>query len=450
VPERERVQNQVSYFRSRLEWFIHSEVTGSILLLACTVVALAWANSPWADTYFHLLHTPIGVSWGTSSFSLSVHHWINDGLMAVFFFVVGLEIKRELVVGELSSLAKAALPVAAAGGGMLVPALFYVAVNVGGAGVNGWGIPMATDIAFALGVLAMFGTRVPLGLKVFLTALAIADDLGAVAVIAIFYTATLNVPALLTAAVLIASLFAAIRAGVSQGGILYLLILGVWAAVFVSGVHSTVAGILLAMVIPVRPQIDPRQFVDDAIARLSRLLEAGVSVRSVLDDRGHLSTLERIHARASDAMPAGLILEHALHPVQVWLILPLFALANAGVAIGGDIMTVLGHPVSLGIIAGLVVGKPLGIFAMSWLAVKSRRGALPEGVAWPHLFGAAALAGIGFTMSLFISDLAFDDELLAATAKVGILAASIASALVGVAVLARWLPKGPPGTRTEL
>ena len=450
MPERERVQNQVSHFRSRLEWFIHSEVTGSILLLACTVVALAWANSPWADTYFHLLHTPVGVSWGTSSFSLSLHHWINDGLMAVFFFVVGLEIKRELVVGELSSLAKAALPVAAAVGGMLVPALFYVAFNVGGAGVNGWGIPMATDIAFALGVLAMFGTRVPLGLKVFLTALAIADDLGAVAVIAIFYTATLNVPALLTAAVLIASLFVAIRAGVSQGGILYLLILGVWAAVFASGVHSTVAGILLAMVIPVRPQIDPRQFVDDAIARLSRLLEAGVSVRSVLDDRGHLSTLERIHARASDAMPAGLILEHALHPVQVWLILPLFALANAGVAIGGDIMTVLGHPVSLGIIAGLVVGKPLGIFAMSWLAVKSGLGALPEGVAWPHLFGAAALAGIGFTMSLFISDLAFDDELLAATAKVGILAASIASALVGVAVLARWLPKGPPGTRTQL
>ena len=443
MPERELVQNQEPHFRSRLEWFIHSEVTGSILLLACTVVALAWANSTWADTYFHLLHTPVGVSWGTSSFSLSLHHWINDGLMAVFFFVVGLEIKRELVVGELSSLAKAALPVAAAVGGMLVPALFYVAFNVGGAGVNGWGIPMATDIAFALGVLAMFGTRVPLGLKVFLTALAIADDLGAVAVIAIFYTATLNVPALLTAAVLIASLFVAIRAGVSQGGILYLLILGVWAAVFASGVHSTVAGILLAMVIPVRPQIDPRQFVDDAIARLSRLLEAGVSVRSVLDDRGHLSTLERIHARASDAMPAGLILEHALHPVQVWLILPLFALANAGVAIGGDIMTVLGHPVSLGIVAGLVVGKPLGIVAMSWLAVKSGLGALPEGVAWPHLFGTAALAGIGFTMSLFISDLAFDDELVTATAKVGILAASIASALVGVAVLARSLPKSP-------
>jgi NhaA family Na+:H+ antiporter len=439
------VPNQEPHFRSRLEWFIHSEVTGSILLLACTLVALAWANSPWADTYFHLLHTPVGVSWGTSSFSLSLHHWINDGLMAVFFFVVGLEIKRELVVGELSSLAKAALPVAAAGGGMLVPALFYAAFNVGGAGVNGWGVPMATDIAFALGVLAMFGTRVPLGLKVFLTALAIADDLGAVAVIAIFYTATLNSSALLMAAVLLASLFVAIRAGVTQRGILYLLSLGVWAAVFASGVHSTVAGILLALMIPVRPQIDPRQFVNEAIARLSRLLEAGVSVRSVLDDREHLSTLERIHARASDALPAGLILEHALHPIQVWLILPLFALANAGVAIGGNIMTVLGHPVSAGIIAGLVVGKPLGIFALSWLAVKSGRGALPEGVTFPHLFGAAALAGIGFTMSLFISDLAFDDELLTATAKVGILAASIASALVGVAVLARWLPKGPPG-----
>ena len=268
---------------------------------------------------------------GESSFTLSLHHWINDGLMAVFFLVVGLEIKRELVVGELSSArATAALPMAAAAGGMIVPALIYAALNPAGPGAHGWGIPMATDIAFALGVLALLGTRVPLGLTVFLAALAIADDLGAVAVIAIFYTATLSVPALATAALLLGLLFVAIRGGVRWRGVLYVLILAVWGAVFASGIHSTVAGILLAVLIPVRPQIDPRQFVEDTEARLRRLVETEISPDSVLSDRGQLNTLEQIHAQASVALPPGLALEHALHPLQVWAILRLFALANAG------------------------------------------------------------------------------------------------------------------------
>ena len=434
-------QREQTGFRSRLEWFIHSEVTGSIALLTCTVLALAWANSPWADAYDHILHTPVGVSWGETSFRLSLHHWINDGLMAVFFFVVGLEIKREVVVGELSSFAKATLPVAGAAGGMILPALVYVAFNAGGAGARGWGIPMATDIAFALGVLAMFGRRVPVGLKVFLTALAIADDLGAVAVIAIFYTGKLDLPSMLLAGVLLLALFLAVRAGVRRRGILYLLILGVWLAVFASGVHSTIAGILLAMVIPVRPRVDPRRFVDETEERLGRLREMEISDRSVLGSREQLNALENIHAQASDALPPGLVLEHALHPVQTWLILPLFALANAGVAIGGDVTAVLSSPVALGIIAGLVVGKPAGILLASWLAVKSGRGALPEGVSWAQVAGAGCLAGIGFTMSLFVADLAFADELLTATAKVGILAASLASGLVGLVVLASSLPK---------
>jgi NhaA family Na+:H+ antiporter len=428
-------------FRGYFEWFVHSEVMGSILLLACTIVALVWANSPWAGTYFDLLHTNIGVSWGGTTFSLSLHHWINDGLMVVFFFVVGLEIKRELVVGELSSFAKAALPVTAAIGGMVVPAVFFIAVASGGEGARGWGIPMATDIAFALGVLAIFGTRAPLGLKVFLTALAIADDLGAVAVIAIFYTEKINVQCLVVAVVLLALLFFAIRARLRRG-ILYLLIIGVWLAVFSSGVHATVAGILVALLIPVRPRVDPEVFIDGTEARLERIKQMEVSTDSLLSDREQLNIVEGIHRCSKDALPTGLVLEHFLHPIQVWLILPLFALANAGVAIGGNLMAVLADPLALGIIVGLVIGKPLGISFFSWLAVKSGRGALPEGVTWGQVAGAGCLAGIGFTMSLFITDLAFDNESLIATAKVGILAASLVSGIIGYVVLSRTLPKG--------
>lgn len=436
-----RSDNQKVGFRGYFEWFVHSEVTGSILLLTCTLVALVWANSPWAQTYFDLLHTYVGVSWGDASFKLSFHHWINDGLMVIFFFVVGLEIKREMVVGELSSFDKASLPVAAAIGGMVVPAVLFAAVNMGGPGLRGWGIPMATDIAFALGVLAMFGTRAPLGLKVFLTALAIADDLGAVAVIAIFYTEQISVAALVAAAVLLLLLFTLIRGGIRRRGVLYLVIIGVWLAVFSSGVHATVAGILVAMVIPVRPRLDPHRFIDETEARLEHIRQKEESRLCLISNREQLDVVQRIQSNAENALPTGLILEHFLHPIQVWLILPLFALANAGVAIGGDLMAVLADPLAIGIIVGLVIGKPLGIALMSWLAVKSGRGALPKGVTWAQVTGAGCLAGIGFTMSLFITDLAFNDEALMATAKIGILAASLASGVVGYLLLSRALPK---------
>jgi NhaA family Na+:H+ antiporter len=429
-----------SGFRGWFEWFVHSEVTGSILLLACTVVALVVANSPWAERYFDLLHTYIGVSWCDASLNLSLHHWINDGLMVVFFFVVGLEIKRELVVGELSSFAKAGLPVAAAIGGMVVPAAFFAALNYGDVGSRGWGIPMATDIAFALGILAVFGSRAPLGLKVFLTALAIADDLGAVAVIAIFYTERINPLSLVIAAVLLVLLFLSIKARLRRG-FLYLLIIGVWLAVFSSGVHATVAGILVALVIPVRPRVDPHRFMDETEARLERMRQEERDAMCLLSNREQLNIVESIHTRAEEALPTGLVLEHYLHPIQVWLILPLFALANAGVAVGGDLMSVLSNPLALGIIVGLVAGKPIGIGLLSWLAVKSGRGALPKGVTWTHVFGAGCLAGVGFTMSLFISDLAFNDEALIATAKIGILAASLTSGLLGYVILSRSLPK---------
>jgi NhaA family Na+:H+ antiporter len=433
-------ENERVGFRGYFEWFVRSEVTGSILLLACTVVALVWANSPWAETYFDLLHTYVGLSWGDASFKLSLHHWINDGLMVIFFFVVGLEVKRELVVGELSSFDKAALPVAAAIGGMAVPALLFTALNFGGDGAPGWGIPMATDIAFALGVLAIFGTRAPLGLKVFLTALAIADDLGAVAVIAVFYTESINVVSLIVAAVLLGALFAGIRAR-ARRGILYLLIIGVWLAVFSSGVHATVAGILVALIIPVRPRVRPHRFIDEIEERLDRIKQEERENLCLISNREQLEVVQRIHLRAEDALPTGLVLEHYLHPIQVWFILPLFALANAGVALGGDLLSVLANPLALGIIVGLVVGKPLGIALLSWLAVKSGKGALPKGVTWGQVAGAGCLAGIGFTMSLFISDLAFNDETLIATAKIGILAASLTSGVLGFVLLSRSLPK---------
>ena len=428
-------------FRGYFEWFVHSEVTGSVLLLACAVAALIIANSPWATAYDNLLNTYIGVSWGDDAFKLSLHHWINDGLMVIFFFVVGLEIKRELVVGELSSMEKATLPVAAALGGMIAPAVLYAAFNTGRDGAAGWGIPMATDIAFALGVLAIFGTRAPLGLKVFLTALAIADDLGAVAVIAIFYTEKIKMIPLAAAIILLAVLFFAIRAGLQRMGVLLILIVGVWLAVFASGVHATVAGIFVAMVIPVCPRLNVKDFIADTEDFLDKVKDGDLSPGAIIHDTYQLNTVEYVHERASETLPPGLVLEHALHPVQVWLILPLFALANTGVRLDGRTLDALVNPISLGIMAGLIVGKPLGITLLSWLAVKLGKGNLPEGVTWMQVFGAGSLAGIGFTMSLFISDLAWNNEALIANAKIGVLAASLISGVIGFVILSYALPK---------
>ncbi len=428
--------------RGTFEWFVHSEVVGSLLLLACTVLALVLANSPLAGGYDQLLHTKVGVSWGDAALKLTLHHWVNDGLMVIFFFVVGLEIKRELVVGQLSSLQRAALPVAAAAGGMLAPAVLYAAINAGGEGAAGWGIPMATDIAFALGVLAVFGSRVPISLKVFLTALAIADDLGAVLVIAVFYTSSIRIWGLAVAAVFVVLLMVALRARVRRLDILLPLAAGVWFGIFASGVHATVAGILVAMVIPVRAQVEPARFLKAARERLHKLESVPLTKHSMIDDERQFDAIESLHECTADMLPAGLRLEHALHPVQVWFILPVFALANAGVRIDGHLLKALTSPISLGVIAGLVIGKPIGIFGLSRLAVRWTRGALPEGVTWTQIAGVSCLAGIGFTMSLFITGLAFtDSEALIANAKVGILAASLLSGVIGSTVLGLTLPR---------
>ena len=421
--------------------FVHSEVTGSVILLACTVVALAWANSPWSEHYFHLLHTELGFSIAGTDRTLSLHLWINDLLMAIFFFVVGLEIKREMVVGRLSTFDKAILPVAAALGGMIAPALIYFFLNSSGEASRGWGVPVATDIAFALGVLSLFGKRVPIGLKVFLTALAIADDLGAVAVIAIFYTEKTNLAALAVAGLLLFFLFGAIRLGVRSTGVQLILMIAVWLAVFASGVHATIAGILLAMVIPVRPVVSPMDFISDAERVLEKVKERQRAGSRIVTDRDQLDAMEFVHTGSHKALPWGLMLERTLHPVQVWIILPLFALANAGVVIDSHILEALANPISLGVVLGLAVGKPLGILGLSWIAVKARLGALPSGVTWTQILGAGCLAGIGFTMSLFISDLAFADEGVITSAKLGILVASLVSAVIGAVILVRTLPK---------
>lgn len=428
--------------RGTFAWFLHSEVSGSVVLLACTLAALGLANSPWAESYFHILHTYVGLSWGEGVFKMTVHHWVNDGLMVLFFFVVGLEIKRELVAGHLSDVRRAVLPAAAALGGMVVPAALYAVMNFGGEGARGWGIPMATDIAFALGILALFGKRVPIGLKVFLTALAIVDDLGAVAVIALVYTDTIHFGALVVAGVFLAALVLAGRVfRVRNTAVLLLLAVGVWIGVLVSGVHATVAGVIVAMVIPVRARIDPRNFLDRADAAMKRLRGSELTTESMLFDEEELDAIVDLHEAAGDMEPPGLRLEHALHPVQAFFVLPLFALANAGVAITGSFFETLTTPVSLGVILGLVAGKLLGVTFFTWIVVRSGKGEIPGGSNWAQVVGVACVAGVGFTMSLFVSELAFPAAELVAQAKLGILVGSLISGVAGFLILYRSLPK---------
>ncbi len=427
---------------SAFQRFFHSEVSGSIVLLTSAIGALVWANSPWSEQYFHILHTKIGISWADVTYALSLHHWINDGLMAIFFFVVGLEIKRELLVGELSSLKKAALPLSAALGGMLVPAILYTTINLGGEGGHGWGIPMATDIAFALGILALFGKRVPITLKVFLTALAIVDDLGAVVVIALFYTEKISFGALIVAGVLMVAIVVVARMGVRRTGVYLLLMVAVWAAILVSGVHTTIAGTLLALLIPVRATIAPKEFLGRVRRRLGQLEGADLTRESMIVDHSQLQALEEIYVATEDMTPPGIRLEHYLHPVTTFIILPLFALFNAGVVI--DLQTLSAGPlaVGLGVVVGLVLGKQIGVMGFSYLAIRSGHAELPQGVTWKQLWAASCLAGVGFTMSLFISSLAFrGSEAFDSQAKLGVLIASVIAGVWGYFKLSRVLPK---------
>ena len=425
-----------------LQNFVHEQASSGIVLLVAAVVAMLWANSPWSDTYFDFWHTEIALEVGAFHISNDLGHWINDGIMVVFFFVVGLEIKRELIVGELSSLRQATLPMIAAVGGMVVPALIYTAFNFNSEGSVGWGIPMATDIAFALGILALLGTRVPLALKAFLVAVAIFDDIGAVLVIAVFYTEEISVLSLLIGTGLFGLLVAFNRVGIRHP--LPYVIVGffLWFAFLQSGVHATIAGILLASTIPARVDTDADEFLESGREIMDGYREAGNLGGRVHIEQGRQDALQHMEKALAQVWMPLQRLEHTLHPWIAFVIVPLFALSNAGVTIGSDFSAHLFDPVSLGIILGLVVGKQVGITFAAWLAVKLDWGALPEGVSWPQMYAVGWLAGIGFTMSLFISRLAFDDGALLDVSKIGILTASIISGLVGY-ILVRTFTAAP-------
>ena len=412
--------------------FFRTETVGGSVLLLFGIAALVLANSPLAEAYERLWQIRLTFGITEHSLSLTLHQWINDGLMAVFFLLVGLEIKRELIVGELASVRKAAVPIAGAIGGMIVPAAVYWMWNMSGQNARGWGIPMATDIAFALGALALIAPHAPAGARVFLAALAIVDDMGAVLVIAIFYSHALAWSALIVAAFIVSVLIGLNVMGVRR---LWPYLLGgiaLWYFVHESGVHATVAGVALAFTIPTHTRINAVEFsrkVRDFLARFDRT-ESGDSL--VLTSKGQQEAVFAIE-HASKAVTAPILrLEHALHNVSAFVVMPLFAFANAGVRIGGP----LEHAeVTIGVFLGLVVGKPLGIAAAALGAVKSGIGQLPGGVGWTSLLGYACLAGIGFTMSLFIAMLAFDETGPLNAAKSGILAGSLLAGIVGAIVL---------------
>jgi len=421
--------------------FFESEVAGSVVLLACTIIAMAWANSPWEGVYQKLIHTKIGVSWGDSVFSLSLQHWVNDGLMAVFFFVVGLEIKREFRIGHLSSLKKAILPVTAAAGGMLIPAVIFLFLNTGGEAARGWGVPVATDIAFALGILSLLGKRVPIALKVFLTALAIADDIGAVLVIALFYTEKIRWIALALAGILTFLLHRAVRIRMFSFKTYAVLIIGIWVAVFASGIHATIAGILVALIVPVRARFEPKEFIAFAREKILEIENKEMTRESMLLHEDQLEPIIELHNATTALKPVGISLEHYLHSFQAFLVLPVFALCNAGVRLESDLAETLMHPVSLGIILGLFLGKQIGVTLFSWVIIRAGFADMLKGVKWPQIYGVSCLAGVGFTMSLFVSDLAFKTASFIDDAKIGILAASLISGIIGYLVLRKVLPR---------
>lgn len=423
--------------------FIHAQSTGGVLLLAATVVAMLWANSPWAESYAIFWNMPVSLVVGSHALTETLLEWINDGLMAMFFFVIGLELKREILVGELASFRQAALPLAAAVGGALLPAALYLTLNRNGPGAQGWGIPMATDIAFALGILALVGSRVPLALKVLLTALAIADDLMAVLVIALFYTSTISWVNLGIGAVFLVLLIAANFAGVRHLLVYSILgIGGLWLAFLLSGVHATIAGVIAAMTIPARTRLTGREFLARGKVLLDRFEHAMSPEKPPLANRERHRIADHMKTAVQHVETPLQQLEQALHPWVTVVVMPVFALANAGITVDSDIGGMLINPVALGIILGLLVGKPIGIVFSSWLAIRGGLATLPSGVSWPHVWAIGILAGIGFTMSLFITGLAFAQSPALPSAKAGILIASTLAGVVGWLLLKRIAPNG--------
>ena len=411
------------------QMFLEHKLAGAGLLLVFTIVALLWANSGYSDSYHGLLHTYATIGIGEFELSKTLSHWINDGLMGIFFFVVGLEIKREFLAGELANPKTAALPIFGALGGVLAPALIYLAINPSGEASLGWGIPMATDIAFALGILALF--PVSISLKVFLTALAIVDDIGAILVVAIFYTDDIALQSLAIGGCFLLVSITANMAGVRNPVLYFLIGFVVWVAFLKSGVHATLSAVLMAFTIPARTRIHGNQFAEQAEALLKRLRETGLPQGNALlssEQHSIVHSMEQVTEQATAPLQE---LEHTIMPYVTFMIMPIFALANAGVVIAEDFGAVLTSSIAVGIVAGLVIGKPLGIFVFAWLSVKLKVAELPEGVTFTQIGAVGMLAGVGFTMALFISTLAWADTSIIETAKTGVLLGSLVSALIG-------------------
>jgi Na+:H+ antiporter, NhaA family len=421
--------------------FFAAESAGGILLIISAVAALVWANSPWASSYHDFWHLEIALDAGGFQFSTSLEHIVNDGLMVVFFLLVGLEIKRELLLGELASFRKASLPVAAAIGGMVVPALLYLLVDFHGNGAAGWGIPTATDIAFVAGILTLVGRSLPPSLKVFVLAVAIVDDLGAVLVIAIFYTSHVSVMAITFAALFFAALMLLNVLRVHHTLPYIVLGVGLWAATLCSGIHATIAGILLALAIPATRQIEEAPYVDYMRKRLERFAREAEAVPTKITE--NQSRALKSMEIASQAVQTPLArVEHALLKPVNFVIVPLFALANGGVNVRSAGAAAFTNLVTWGVLLGLLIGKPLGIMLASWIATKSKIASLPEGANWHQIAGVSVLCGIGFTMSLFIANLAFvGAEELLSDAKIGILAASLICGIVGALMIASAKPR---------
>ncbi|UCD32147.1 MAG: Na+/H+ antiporter NhaA [Desulfobacterales bacterium] len=417
--------------------FFKKEASSSVLLLAATAIALAWANSQTGETYHTFWHTEISVIFGDYHVSKTLVHWINDGLMALFFFTVGLEIKREILVGELASPKKALLPAIAALGGMLVPGAIYFAFNTGSEYISGWGIPMATDIAFALGAIALFGRKLPVGLRIFLAAFAIADDLGAVFIIALFYTKEIVWRYIIICLFLTLCLALANFFWIRWTLIYAFLGLAIWFFVLGSGVHPTVAGIVVSLFIPARGRYDTDHFLQNVNKLLEKFqCEEQSCGYSILLNQDHLHAVHALELACHDVETPLQRLLHTLHPWVAFLILPIFALSNTGVTLHGiQVSEAISHSVSMGIVFGLVIGKPVGVTLFSYLAVKFKAASLPENVRWSHILGASMLGGIGFTMSLFISDLSFTLPTIINYTKMAILAGSFLSALIGIGFL---------------
>ncbi len=421
--------------------FINNSTTSGILLFMSAVVALILANSPLKESYHHFWEYKFTIGFSDHVISKSLHHWINDGLMSVFFFVIGLELKREVIAGELSSPQNAILPIFAGLGGMVFPALGFLIINAGGDTTAGWGIPMATDIAFALGILYLLGDKVPLSLKIFLTALAIADDLGAVLVIAFFYTSDISTTSLIIGGVFFLVLVLANKLGV-RSTIFYGIIGigGLWLAFLLSGVHATIAGVIAALTIPAQVKIQEKPFVQKMKSLIGKFEQSSPNDNAlVTNDQLHILVDLKYYLKA--AMPPLQRLEHAMHPLVAFIVMPIFALANAGITFSNGFFGDLISKVSLGVIVGLVVGKFFGIVAVSKLLIKLKIATLPQGVNWTQLYGVAILAGVGFTMSLFITDLAYSNPTYVLQSKIGIFVASVCCGIGGYLTLLKGASK---------